>query len=144
MTRPGTASDMMSPIIGSGKPVGSATASAGGSRTMKARLRSATARASLTTPGSQMPGVSNRLKTEILSSAWSGSKAVEKSPGEYVVNGAGGSWSSSGVGPSAEGHDVGYAPPPGGATVTSEDTGLATVPIRFSSVLFASAAGGAG
>ncbi len=62
MTRPGTASDMMSPIIGSGYPVGSATASAGGSQIMNARLRSATARASLTTPGSQMPGVSSRLK----------------------------------------------------------------------------------
>src|ERR1035438_4210080 len=111
---------------------------------MNASLRSATASASLTTPGSQMPGVSSRLKTETLSRAMSGAKAAEKSPGEYVVNGVLGSWPSSGVGPSAEGHAVGYAPPLGGATLTSDDTGLATVPIRFSRVLFASAAGGAG
>ena len=72
---------MMSPIIGSGDPVGSATASAGGSTTMNARLRSATASASLTTRGSQIPGVSSRLKIGILSSALSGSNASEKSPG---------------------------------------------------------------
>ena len=79
--RPGTWSDMMSPIIGSGNPGGSATASAGGSTIMNARLRSATASAPLTTPGSQMPGTSSRLKIGILSSALSASKASEKSPG---------------------------------------------------------------
>src|SRR3954447_2275421 len=144
MTRPATASDMRSPIIGSGNPVGSATASAGGSQTMKACLRSATARASLTTPGSKMPGVSSRLKIGILSSALSASNASVKSPGEYVVNGVAGRFVSNGVGPSADDHAVGYAPPPGGATVTNDETNALTVPRRLSKVLLASAAGGVG
>ena len=68
MRRPGTASLMTSPIIGSGAPVGSATVSAGASAITNARLRSANASASDCTGGSQTPGVSSRLKTAILSS----------------------------------------------------------------------------
>jgi len=133
---------MSAPIIGSGNPVGSATASAGGSMMTNARLRSATARAADVTPWSQIPGVRSRLKIGILSSAFSGSNASAKSPGLKDVNGVVGRLSSSGVAPSAAGHAVGYAVV--GATVTSDETGEATVPRRASSVFSMSWPVGAG
>src|SRR6516162_330437 len=123
---------MMSAIMGSGAPVGSATASAGGSRIMNARLRSATASASLTTPGSEMPGVSSRLKIAILSSAKSGRNAAVKSPGKNVVNGLVGKPPSSGVAPIADPQAVND---PVRATLTSADTGVVAVPIRLSGLL---------
>ncbi len=52
------------------------------------------------------------------------------------MNGAVGRLAVEGVGPRADGHAVGYAPPLGGATVTSDETGALAVPRRFSSVLF--------
>ena len=83
IVRLATASVMMSPISGSEVlPELSATASAGGSMIMKARLRSQNASASATTGRSQIPGVSRRLKICTLSSEPSCANARAKSAGE--------------------------------------------------------------